>query len=95
MSEETKKIEWPQIIDKLTDPLELAVTKIFSARFLMAVTVSVFGCLLTWKICQTFGVTNKELVALVVGQFFMIWRDIAKDYFNRADRDAKKEQVKP
>lgn len=79
-----------QIIDKLTDPIENMINKIFSARFLMAVIVTYFGCKLTWAVAEAFVDTNKELVVFVVGQFFMLWMMIAKDYFQRSDRKEPK-----
>ena len=91
MSDDPKKENpWPAIIDKLTDPLEMAVTKIFSARFLMSVVVTLFACLITYRLCQYFSATNKELVMFVSGQFFIVWSNIVKDYFGRADRELKK-----
>ena len=85
--------KWVGIVDKLTDPLEVAVTKIFSARFLMATIVTIFGCFITYNLCQYFSKENKELVMFVTGQFFIIWSNIAKDYFGRADREAKKKDA--
>lgn len=86
---EQQQDKWAQIIDKLTDPIENMINKIFSARFLMAVIVTYFGCRLTWAVCDAFVETNRELVVFVVGQFFMLWMMIAKDYFNRQDRQRK------
>lgn len=60
--------------------------KVLSARFLMAIIVTIAGCGLTAYICHKFLVDNKELVTFVVGQFFFIWKDICKDYFQRTDR---------
>ena len=60
--------------------------KILSARFIMSVTVTIVGCFLTYSIVQKFHFENKELVTFVVGQYFIIWSNIAKDYFVRSDR---------
>ena len=69
--------------------LDTLVNKITSARFIMSVVITLAGCLLTWYICKRFIVENKELVTFVIGQFFMIWANVTKDYFNRTDREQK------
>lgn len=60
--------------------------KLLSARFLMAVIITISGCTLTAFISWKFK-ENKELVTFAIGQFFIIWITVIKDYFSRADRD--------
>lgn len=52
----------------------------------MAVIITISGCTLTAFISWKFK-ENKELVTFAIGQFFIIWITVIKDYFSRADRD--------
>lgn len=79
---------WAEIIDKMTDPLEVAIKKIFSARFLVVIGLALTLCLLARDVVHKFS-DNKELVALVVGQFIFICKDIIIKYFDRGDRTSK------
>ena len=91
MSDQTPKTDLSQVVDKLNDPLELALNKILSARFLVTVGLAATLCFLAWKVVDKFS-ENKELVALVVGQFIFVCKDVILKYFDRNDR---KEQPKP
>lgn len=59
--------------------------KLLSARFWVIIGLTFTLCVLAWQVVNKFQ-TNKELVALVVGQFIFICKDIILKYFDREDR---------
>jgi len=66
-----------------------AVEKVTSARFLMALVITLTGCTIAVKIIDLAWPEYKELVVFFIGQFIIIWKDIAQDYFRRPDRRDK------
>jgi hypothetical protein len=75
-----------QIIDKLTDPIEMAMSKIFSARFLMAVLVTYFACKLTFFVVEK----HPDHAGAVITGFMTTWMAIVKDYFAFKDKEPEK-----
>ena len=88
MADEQKELKspsastWVQLIDKLTDPFEMAINKIFSARFLMSVIVTVAACMITWMVIDK----HPEHAAQVITGFMTTWMAIVKDYFAFKDK---------
>ena len=68
--------------------LEIILNKVFSARFLVVIGLALTLCLLAWVVVNKHS-ENKELVALIVGQFIFICKDIILKYFDRGDRQPK------
>ena len=68
--------------------LEKIVSKLFSARFWVIIGLTITLCLLAYQVVIKFN-DNKQLVALVVGQFIFICKDIIIKYFDRDDRTVK------
>ena len=67
---------------------EMVVSKIFSGRFLIVIALTFTLCSLAWIVVNKFN-DNKELVALIVGQFIFICKDIVLKYFDREDRSSE------
>ena len=67
------------------DKANMMVSKVFSGRFLVVIGLTVTLCALAWVVVNKFH-DNKELVALIVGQFIFICKDIILKYFDRTDR---------
>lgn len=66
------------------------INKLLSARFLMAVIVTIGACLITWKVIERYP----DHAGSVITGFMTTWMAIVKDYFGRQDRDVK-QQAEP
>ena len=71
--------------DNLISITQQSAKKLFSGRFLVVIGLSTTLCALAWVVVNKFH-DNKELVALIVGQFIFICKDIIIKYFDRGDR---------
>ena len=71
--------------DNLITIAQQSAKKLFSGRFLVVIGLSTTLCALAWVVVNKFH-DNKELVALIVGQFIFICKDIIIKYFDRGDR---------
>lgn len=60
---------------------DMIVSKAFSGRFLVVTGLTATLCALAWIVVNKFH-DNKELVALIVGQFIFICKDIIIKYFD-------------
>ena len=65
--------------------LDMMIAKVFSGRFLVVNLLALTLCSLAYIVVMKRS-DNKELVALVVGQFIFISKDIIIKYFDRSDR---------
>lgn len=65
--------------------LDTIISKIFSGRFIVILALVFTLCSLAWVVVNKFH-DNKELVAMIVGQFIFICKDIIIKYFDRQDR---------
>ena len=69
--------------------LEYIFARVLSARFLMAIIVTVGACLITWRVIGKYP----DHAGAVITGFMTTWMAIVKDYFARNDR--QKEEPKP
>ena len=78
------------ILDKLTDPIELLITKIASGRFLMAVFT-------TWSICkisESVILKYPEGAPVIISALFTTWGTMVGFYFGGSMK-TKVEEKKP
>ena len=68
------------------------LSKMLSGRFLVVIGLTATLCSLAWVVVNKFH-DNKELVALIVGQFIFICKDIIIKYFDRIDRVVEGQQT--
>lgn len=74
------------------DKATMVLNKTFSARFIISIGLTFTLCSLAWVVVNKYS-DNKELVALIVGQFIFICKDIILKYFDRKDR-ANENEIK-
>lgn len=71
---------------------EMIVSKVFSAKFLISIIVTLSACLITWKVIGRYP----EHAGAVITGFMTTWMSIVKDYFQHPQTSVPfaKEDVK-